>query len=306
MSDPRTADVPDLVPARMVNEFTYCPRLFFLEWVQARFADNADTVEGRYEHWVVDRESGLAPLPGEGDVVRARSLLLSSPRLGLVARADIVEGDGGTVRPVDVKRGSVPDSPGRSWEPERVQLCVVGLLLREAGYTCDEGELYFAESRRRVAVVFDDDLVARTLGLLADLRLVAASDVPPPPLVDSPKCPRCSLVGICLPDEVNALSSRSTRPPRRLLPRDPAARPLYVTDQGHDRSPPGAGRDQPEGGDGQVGPPYRCVPGQRPRQRAGNQPAHAAALRRRDPGVLVQLRRLVRGHRRGPPVKTRF
>ena len=27
----------------------------------------------------------------------------------------------------------------------------------------------------------------------------------PPPLEDSPKCPRCSLVGICLPDEVSFL-----------------------------------------------------------------------------------------------------
>ena len=27
----------------------------------------------------------------------------------------------------------------------------------------------------------------------------------PAPLVDSPKCPRCSLVGICLPDETNWL-----------------------------------------------------------------------------------------------------
>lgn len=232
MTSPPAVDVPDLVPARMVNEFTYCRRLFFLEWVQARFADNADTVEGRYEHRVVDQEGGLAPLPGEGDMIRTRSLLLSSPRLGLVARADIVESDGGTVRPVDVKRGTLPDTADRSWEPERVQLCVVGLLLRESGYTCNEGDLYFAESRRRVTVRFDDDLVGRTLALLSDLREVAASDVPPPPLVDSPKCPRCSLVGICLPDEVNRLASRSQRPPRRLLPRDPAARPLYVTDQG--------------------------------------------------------------------------
>lgn len=26
------ADVPELVPARMLNEYAYCPRLFFLEW----------------------------------------------------------------------------------------------------------------------------------------------------------------------------------------------------------------------------------------------------------------------------------
>ena len=62
MTDQPT-DIPDLVPARMVNEFAYCPRLFFLEWVQARFADNADTVEGRYQHRVVDRESWLGAPP---------------------------------------------------------------------------------------------------------------------------------------------------------------------------------------------------------------------------------------------------
>ena len=216
----------------MVNEFTYCPRLFFLEWVQARFEDNADTVKGRYQHRVVDRETGRAPLPEDGEVASARSVMLSSTRLGLVARLDIIEGVEGGVRPVDVKRGSPPDTAQQSWEPERVQLCVQALLLRDAGYRCEEGVLYFAEARRRISVAFDDELVARTEGLLAELREVASRDLPPPPLLDSPKCPRCSLVGICLPDETNALAARSDRPPRRLLPRDPAARPMYVTDQG--------------------------------------------------------------------------
>lgn len=226
------AAVPELVPARMVNEFAYCPRLFFLEWVQGRFADSDDTVEGRYAHRAVDREAGAAPLPGDGDLVAARSLLLSSTELGVVARVDLVEGDGGVVVPVDVKKGTPPDTPERSWEPERVQLCIQGLLLREVGYRCHEGILAFAGSRQRVRVPFDDELVARTRGLLAELREVAARDVPPPPLVHSPKCPRCSLVGLCLPDETNALAARSEQPVRRLLPRDPSARPLYVTEQG--------------------------------------------------------------------------
>lgn len=224
--------VPELVPARMVNEFAYCPRLFFLEWVQARFTDNADTVEGRYQHRAVDRERGAAPLPDDGEVRAARSLLLSSPRLGLIARVDVLEGVGGAARPVDVKRGSPPNIPGQAWEPERVQLCVQGLLLREAGYTCDEGILYFAEARRRVSVPFDEALIARTLQLVEELRAVADHDLAPSPLVDSPKCPRCSLVGICLPDETNALAARSAMPVRRLLPRDPAPRPLYITEQG--------------------------------------------------------------------------
>lgn len=225
-------DVPELVPARMLNEFTYCPRLFFLEWVQARFTDSDDTVEGRYHHRAVDREQGRAPLPEEDQLLKARSVMVSSPDLGLVARIDVLEGDGGAVRPVDTKRGNPPDIPGRAWEPERVQLCAQGLLLREAGYRCSGGDLYFAGSRQRVAVEFDEELVARTQGLLQELRTVAGSDDIPAPLLDSPKCPRCSLVGICLPDETNALALRSTRPPRRLLPRDPESRPLYVTEQG--------------------------------------------------------------------------
>lgn len=232
--DQPTPDVPDLVPARMVNEFTYCPRLFFLEWVQSRFADNLDTVQGRYTHRVVDKEGGRAPLPEEGEELKvARSLMLSSTRLGLLAKADLVEGgpDGEAV-PVDYKKGTPPDNPERSWEPERIQLCVVGLLLRDNGYTCTHGYLYFAEVRQRVRIDFDDALVGRTLDLVAELRGVATSDEPPPPLIDSPKCPRCSLVGICLPDEVNALAARSSRPPRRLIPSDDDAKPLHVTEQG--------------------------------------------------------------------------
>lgn len=226
------ADVPELVPARMVNEFCYCPRLFFLEWVHAQFADNTDTVEGRWAHRVVDQPGGAAPLPDEGDLVVARSVMLSSLKLGLVAKVDLIEGRDGAVLPVDTKRGSPPDTPERAWEPERVQLCVQGLLLREAGYRCDEGVLYFAEARRRVPVVFDDALIEMTMQLVRDLRRTAESDVPPAPLVDSPKCPRCSLVGICLPDETNALAARSGHAPRLLVPKDDVPKPVYVSEQG--------------------------------------------------------------------------
>src|SRR5690606_12480527 len=123
--DASTDGVPTLVPARMLNEFTYCPRLFHLEWVQARWADNLDTVEGRWHHRATDEPSGEAPLPDEGDIRVVRSLQLSSPRLGLVGKVDILEGEpDGEVVPVEVKRGRPPAVPERAWEPERVQVCV--------------------------------------------------------------------------------------------------------------------------------------------------------------------------------------
>lgn len=66
--------VPDLVPARMVNEFCYCPRLFHLEWVHAQFADNLETVDGRWQHRAVDEPGGAVPHPSEGEVRVARSV----------------------------------------------------------------------------------------------------------------------------------------------------------------------------------------------------------------------------------------
>lgn len=229
---PPPDDIPGLVPARMVNEFVYCPRLFYLEWVEARFEENADTIDGRWQHRAVDVEKGSMPDPDNSDDLKeARSVMLSSERLGLIGRADIIEGRHGRVTPVDVKRGR-PPAHGPAWEPEMVQLCVIGMLLRDAGYETDGGILYFAETRQRVEIPFDDGLIARTLAAVDGLRETAARAEAPPPLVDSPKCPRCSLVGICLPDETNLLAKRTPRPPRRLTPRDTEARPLYVTEQG--------------------------------------------------------------------------
>ena len=217
----------------MVNEFEYCPRLFYLEWVQARFEDNPDTVEGRFVHRRVDLGGGRVGESSEDEPVRvARSVTLGSERLGLIAKADIIEGAAdGSVIPVEVKRGR-PPSHGPAWSPELVQLCAIGLLLRDNGYKCNEGQIYFGQTKRRVTVPFDNELVSQTLAVIDQLRPVAAAPDPPPPLVDSPKCPRCSLVGICLPDETNLHTRRSASKPRRLTPRDSAARPLYVTLQG--------------------------------------------------------------------------
>jgi CRISPR-associated protein Cas1 len=59
---PLRPDQPYL-PARMVNEFQYCPRLAYLEWVQGEWADSADTVEGRGVHRRLDRGPGACPSP---------------------------------------------------------------------------------------------------------------------------------------------------------------------------------------------------------------------------------------------------
>jgi len=221
-----------LLPARMVNEFVYCPRLAYLEWVQGEWAESADTVEGRILHRRADQPSGAMPEADaldEAERIHARSVTLSSETLGVIAKLDLVEGEGGMVRPVDYKRGRRPHVERAAYLPERVQLGLQILLLREHGYACAEGILYFAESRERVPVPLDEELHQQVIAAVNGLRLLAASGRIPPPLEESPKCPRCSMVGICLPDEVSWLRAGRIEP-RPLAVAETQALPLIVQD----------------------------------------------------------------------------
>ena len=170
--------------------------------MQGEFADSVDTIEGRFQHRRVDLPSGGLPPrsanleagPGDDDdaaaeTIHARSVLVSDQTLGVIARIDLIEGQGNAVIPVDYKHGKAPDLPEGAWEPERVQVCIQGLLLRANGYICYQGMRYFVGSRQRIAVPLDDALISRTLELLSGIRDMASSGCVPPPPVDSPKCP---------------------------------------------------------------------------------------------------------------------
>ena len=134
--------------------------------------------------------------------------MLSAPEEGLVAKMDLVDISAGEAIPVDYKRGHVPDVEGGAWEPERVQLCAQGLILRENGYACEGGILYFIGSRKRVSIPFDDALIARTRELLAEMREMGISGVMPAPLDEQPEVPAL-LAGRHLPARRNDVAQGS-------------------------------------------------------------------------------------------------
>jgi CRISP-associated protein Cas1 len=111
------------------------------------------------------------------------------PRLGITAKLDLVEGAGGQVVPVDVKKGH-PAADGTAWEADAVQVCAQILLLREQGYACEHGEIFYAETRQRVVVEPEPALIARTMEIVGQARSAASRLAPPVPLRSSPKCPR--------------------------------------------------------------------------------------------------------------------
>ena len=232
-----------------LHQFAYCPRRMHLMYVQGRWADNVYTVEGKNAHRRVDQIDHVLPDPdaqlddanGDNEAEQgdqppeiSRSIPLDSEALGLTGKLDLVSTADDEALPVETKRGRAPDNEQRSWEPERVQLMAQGLLLREHGYQCDRGVLYFAGSKTRVDIPFTEELETRTRQLLDQAREAMASDQAPPPLDDSPKCPACSLAGVCLPDETRRLTDQGPAAPdvRRLFPIRDDALPLYVQEQG--------------------------------------------------------------------------
>lgn len=389
----------ELLQARMLNEFVYCPRLFYYEHVDGVFLKNADTERGAAIHEKVDRGRGslqrsrkkAAAVKTEGEaageaaateqaetlsvgaepaiqtdapqeqpadepvleVIHSRSAMMSSERLGVVAKMDVIEveleviaeaddawkptpaavaaiastsesagamepptaagvaaakknarksrkreddgpdlfamagpapsarpGDGQAgeclpqasttppkaeallhvdlkrrevrrVTPVDYKAGAprLGEESNELWDADKMQLGLQILVLRDNGYACDEGVIYYRATKQRVSLKMTAELEGWIVEQIGEARRVSARTVIPPPLVNSPKCVRCSLAPVCLPDETRLLkrlgnadrgepvSARAnlpgSQPPRRLIAARDDERALYLNTQGY-------------------------------------------------------------------------
>ncbi len=222
-----------LIPARMINEYVYCPRLFWLEYVEREFAESHDTVDGERVHRRVDRPKGALP---DSDAAithrRATSVELASEALGVVAKIDVLEVGNGEVTPIDYKRGKKPSVADGAYDPERVQVALQVLLLREHGYASRYGRLYFAGSKDHVAIEVDNELEAQARAAAQDAHRMAARTTIPDPLLNSPKCGRCSLHAICLPDETNRVKQREVTEIRPFVAAMADESVVYVAEPG--------------------------------------------------------------------------
>jgi CRISPR-associated protein Cas1 len=120
------------------------------------------------------------------------------------------------------------------------------LILRDNGYTCNEGVIYYRATKQRVRLLITSELENWILQNIADAKRVIAAPIPAP-LVHSPKCVRCSLAPVCLPDETRILAQTTVtadvsvdgntaengEAPRRLIAARDDTRPLYLNTPGY-------------------------------------------------------------------------
>jgi hypothetical protein len=86
------ADPADVAPTRMLNEYVYCPRPFFLEWVGLARTSNTDVTEENADTGVRTPEEERFRYQ-----MTTRSVELASERLGITAKPDPLEGTNGGV-----------------------------------------------------------------------------------------------------------------------------------------------------------------------------------------------------------------
>jgi CRISPR-associated protein Cas1 len=201
-----------VMPVRRLNNYVYCPRLFYFQWVENIFQESADTVAGSHVHRNVDAPSRLEEEKAKAlsenlpEGAKLRSLRLESETLGIVGVMDLVEGGPDGAQIVDYKKGSArrtSEGEREAREPESIQVGAYALLLQEQGVKVSGAIIYYAADKRRVPVEIGEDLLTKTRQAITDAKALAASGHCPPPLKNDARCLGCSAYPICLPNESN-------------------------------------------------------------------------------------------------------
>ena len=183
-----------IVRISAIEHYSYCPRQCALIHGDGIWAHNEHTVRGVRAHRRVDsgrhrQERGKRVL---------RSIPLWSEALGLAGRADVVEVEGGVVRPVEYKSGV------RHGSAAELQLCAQALCLEEMlEVDVHDGYVWYGAPRRRERVTFTEERrrqVVETIRLVR--RQLVSGRLPEAP--SDRRCLECQLRHHCLPRVTSA------------------------------------------------------------------------------------------------------
>ena len=187
-----------------IEHFAFCRRQWALVHLEDQWVENLYTVEGNLLH-----ERAHDPLGGElrGSLLTVRALRVFSPTLGVTGTCDVVEfqrdpggvplrGRNGNWRPIPIEYKR--DAPKQE-VPVSLQLCCQAMCLEEI-LCCSipQGAVFYGGIRRRVPVVFSQELRERVRDTVSQMHLCRASGRTPRGK-PTKSCNACSLREVCLP-----------------------------------------------------------------------------------------------------------
>lgn len=243
-----SAATAELIPVRALNQVTYCPRLYYIQYVDCVMPTNEHVEAGLHDHRRVDDPALANKSRTEGATTRTRGVAISSETLGISGVLDQIDEKASEQVPVETKHGSAPrDDAGRptAWDNDAVQLCAQGMLLEETtGTPVTRGVQFYAGTKERVDVPFTPELREKTRLAIATCRELSGRDAPPDPLPPElrHRCFGCSLAPVCLPEETlfqigrrDASASVDATPPAgitRVIPQTDDGAVLYLQEPG--------------------------------------------------------------------------
>jgi CRISPR-associated exonuclease Cas4 len=189
------------LPISALQHLLFCERQCALIHVEGLWAENRLTAEGRLLHKKVhDVHHEL-----RAGVTSVRGLEVASERLGLYGIADVVEfRNDAPPRPIEYKRGRP-----KTHKADAVQLCAQALCLEEMlGQRVPEGAIFYGKTRRRLTIIFDAALRGATEAATERLHSLIRRGITPKAQRE-PKCDRCSLLGLCMPDVLRPRATAS-------------------------------------------------------------------------------------------------
>ena len=202
-------DEEELLPISGLQHLLYCPRRAALVHIEGIWSDNIFTATGTIMQERIDSARRHETRPG---VRIVRGLYVRSLRLGLTGKCDVVEfhsdsatpGEQEQPFPIEHKRGTLREEEGYL-----IQLCAQAICIEEMlSRAIPKGAIFFGATARRLEVDFDSELRQRTEEAAYQLHtLVAARRTPPADY--GPKCEKCSLQRLCLPQTASMHPSAS-------------------------------------------------------------------------------------------------
>lgn len=204
-------DDEELLMLSGIQHYKFCPRQWALIHIEQQWRDNHLTLQGDIVHRKVNNPLDVDIREG---VLQLRSVPLVSHTLGLSGIADILEltptiKDDNSIKvphrdgwwhimPVEFKHGR----PKRD-DCDNVQLCAQAMCLEEMHHiSIVRGEIFYATTRRRVAIEFTLEMRKQVIQLASEMHSLSDEGITPMAQL-SPKCKSCSLNELCLVQDLH-------------------------------------------------------------------------------------------------------
>lgn len=194
-------DFSTLIPASMVRQFHFCPRIVYftlVEGVRERVTESMLEGQAAYQDELrrEERRKTLLALRRETVSERHLDLYLRSERLGLEGQLDLLAKTSRGYLVVEYKWAEKPKRKGRVRHHIYQTAAYAALVEDVLGLAVTKIAIYYGLSRELVELAYTPQLKQHVLWTLKKIkRIIERGELPPPRT--GPKCKGCGYYSVC-------------------------------------------------------------------------------------------------------------